>query len=362
MTTDAWRFCSNIQSYHPEHTFGSDRVGSLMILLGALYFCTGFVIIYFIKLQEYYARQGVDNAVQSVIFPVFVNVMWCNAFINVYVGFIALAFAFEPINSNSSKSAIAYAFMFTLEHAVVEGVAILLMQKGLGRNAAMRAGKYTLVWSLATFLLIYGIYTDSKALSFSLSVIWNLILIVFYGLLWKFPMKHLYRRPAAIFYAKFWFIFRTVYLLSSILQYISATFAAGNCMYVFAGLYVYVLFHPFVLYYTFLQDSRWWQGMDISSRHSTSQHNRDKGSYSGSRGQGGDIKSPLQGVDLDIHSAQNLASSLDDIGVGSSRPVKLLNFAYINMNTAQLLGSGSFSKVFLGRYLISILNPRDCNI
>ena len=101
-----------------------------------------------------------------------------------------------------------------------------------------------------------------------------------------------------------------------------------------------------------------------------------------------EIRSPLQGVDLTLRSAQSLALSMDaistsarkrsqssDILVGAvnnrNGGVKLLNFgqgspnivikfsfncylfhrsAYISMDTSKLIGSGSFSKVYIGAY------------
>ncbi len=74
------------------------------------------------------------------------------------------------------------------------------------------------------------------------------------------------------------------------------------------------------------------------------------------------IASPLQGLNVNLHSAQSLADTLDSIGqsggtgIGGSRGVKLLNFAYIKLegqsahSNGRLLGQGSFSKVYRGSY------------
>ena len=60
------------------------------------------------------------------------------------------------------------------------------------------------------------------------------------------------------------------------------------------------------------------------------------------------IATPLSGLDLTQDSAQQLAASLDQIS--SPGGVKLLNFAYVKLNTKKLLGQGSFSKVYRGKY------------
>lgn len=57
----------------------------------------------------------------------------------------------------------------------------------------------------------------------------------------------------------------------------------------------------------------------------------------------GTILSPLSGLNMDLHSAQSLAQTMDHL---RSEHVRLLNFAYISLDTTAPLGQGSFSKVF----------------
>jgi hypothetical protein len=87
-----------------------------MLTLGLLYFLMSVVIIYFIKIQEYYARTGNDDAVRAVIFPTFVNVLWANAAVNVYVGCIALVFTFNPFSSDNNEATYSFATMYALQH------------------------------------------------------------------------------------------------------------------------------------------------------------------------------------------------------------------------------------------------------
>jgi serine/threonine protein kinase len=65
-----------------------------------------------------------------------------------------------------------------------------------------------------------------------------------------------------------------------------------------------------------------------------------------------DMEELFVGVDLNPRSAQALAFNVDAIGTrrGGTGIVKLLNFAYINLDKSQMLGSGSFSKVYRGAY------------
>jgi len=62
----------------------------------------------------------------------------------------------------------------------------------------------------------------------------------------------------------------------------------------------------------------------------------------------GAISKPLAGCDLALDTAQHLADTMDQISNESA--VRLLNFAYIKMDTKKLLGQGSFSNVYRGTY------------
>ena len=85
-------------------------------------------------------------------------------------------------------------------------------------------------------------------------------------------------------------------------------------------------------YLALLEDSRWWQGIGAGS----SAQDRN------------DSKSPLHGFDVSLQSAQELAKTLDLMG--GSATANLLNFAHIYLDKKNLLGFGSFSKVYEGKY------------
>ena len=108
-------FCNKIGEYYAIWVF-DHKIGAVMFALGVLYFIMSLVIIYFIKIQEYYARTGNDEAVQSVIFPMFVNVLWANAIVNIYVGCLALTYTFEPFSTDNIGATWAFSTMYALQH------------------------------------------------------------------------------------------------------------------------------------------------------------------------------------------------------------------------------------------------------
>lgn len=287
-------FCNNLGEYHKVWLI-NHQVGAVMLALGLLYFLMSVVIIYFIKIQEYYARSGNDEAVRAIIFPIFVNVLWANALVNIYVGIIALTFTFEPFKTDNVGATWSFSTMYALQHlgkhpalllfvvgtvcqpfdlssfllcawqnlAVTEGVALLLMQKGLGVHAARVAFQRAGLWAIVTLGAQYLIFTNHADHSFYASMGWQSTLAIFYGCLWLIPQHRLFRRPAVIYYARTWFWFRLLCMTGSILFYFDSTHSAGSCLYVMGNLFPFAIFEPLLLYYTLLQDSKWWQGQDI---------------------------------------------------------------------------------------------------
>ena len=69
----------------------------------------------------------------------------------------------------------------------------------------------------------------------------------------------------------------------------------------------------------------------------------------------GGISSPLHGLNVGFQSAHILASTMDTMQ--REKGVKLLNFSYIKLNKTQMLGEGSFSRVYRGTY-----KRRECAI
>ncbi len=85
--------------------------------------------------------------------------------------------------------------------------------------------------------------------------------------------------------------------------------------------------------------SRWWQGLEIHEGNIT---------YN----QAYEISSPLIGVDFNLSSAQNLAQEIDtmqntpNIVNNTSQSTILVNFAHISLTKSNIIGEGSFSKVY----------------
>lgn len=92
--------CSNIFSVYPVSRYFRDgELGVFSLLTGFIFIITSFIILFWIKRQARIAQFGDHLAVQSVIFPVFVKVLYLNAFASMYVGIILITLD-EPTDSS----------------------------------------------------------------------------------------------------------------------------------------------------------------------------------------------------------------------------------------------------------------------
>ena len=88
------------------------------------------------------------------------------------------------------------------------------------------------------------------------------------------PYSKLHRRPAAVFYATYWSIFRPIHILTLTLMFFDYdagqigvyviiisyhSFGKGFCMYLGWSWAVFGLLKPLALYWSLRKDSSYWQ-------------------------------------------------------------------------------------------------------
>jgi hypothetical protein len=143
------------------------------------------------------------------------------------------------------------------------------MHKGCGSYAMQSVIRYSLVWTTFNFALYFEIFISSfhqqeAEISIWLLYVLYLITALFYVVLWLAPQKRLYRRPAILYYAKFWSWFHFVTaILFVFIEFSPWLDDYDTCSLILLLLIVKPLLVPFMCYHTLLQDSLWWQGLDI---------------------------------------------------------------------------------------------------
>ena len=77
--------CNNVFTVYPvPRPFREGQVGLFAVIIGLVFILTSFIILFWIKRQERLAQYGDHLAVKSVIFPVFVKVLYINAVASFY--------------------------------------------------------------------------------------------------------------------------------------------------------------------------------------------------------------------------------------------------------------------------------------
>lgn len=346
--------CKDITTYYPIQNSipgMKNQIGILMLISGILSMVMSIVTVLWIRSKKITAEAGSDNdeAVKSVIFPVFVNLLWFSVAAGILIGLVAILIPINETGENCLIASVAYALVLAIQHAIVEGVAFLLMQKGCGKHAAMRVTWWVLMWSAMMFIVTFFALRYGGDLRTALAAARETILLIFYFAVCFYPTDRLFRRPACILYGKCWLCFRLLVMVFNILTYVSATKDISLCGFYFLLVIVYAVIQPLIMYWTLSKDSDWWQGIDISSnlyqrRGSSANHSRN-----GNNSATDDLRYPLMGTEYSLGSAQSLAGRMDDMRMQGN--VKMLNFACIKLQTSKPpLGRGSFSKVYRGTY------------
>lgn len=339
-------FCTNLSGYYPVHDYIpglQTNIGIVLLVAGLLNVFMSLVTVFWIKRQSYLAQEETENAdaVKSVIFPVFVRLLWLSVAVNTFSGILVILAPLHRAGQNTALTSALFAFVWAMQHGVLEGVAFLLMQKGCGQHAAKRVRFLSMWWISFVFVLMFCSFYYGSLVTAVLSSVRDAVLVMFYLILYFAPKEKLFRRPAALFYSKCWLLYRGFFLSAYILMIATDTEYLGNCGYILLSLFVFAIIQPLIMYATLLRDSWWWQGIEINQRASRNTEN--------------DIRLPLMGSEYSLQSAQALAGTVDDMRVRGN--VTMLNFACIKLDSRKTLGAGSFSKVYKGTY-----RGKDCAI
>jgi hypothetical protein len=363
------------------------------IVLGCIYALNAVLTIIWIKKQQSNALLGIEGSAKYVIFPVYVPFMIGSAISDLLVAVVLLLLVkvkhndYSFLNEFSWATAIPLALAVATQHFVLEGIAFILMQYGCGYQAARRSMNWAFGWFVITFIsqMISFKFGETKW-GYIAETTWQSLLFIFYLSLWKLPEKTFFRRPAILLYSKFWCIFRFLMVISSITIEITDNNYAiviSECTYSIGAVLIFALCKPYILYLTLLSDSLWWQAISRRTSYNESQTscmtniiNKKPKHYSTEYSSvfdsiidvpidGENLQKPLEGVEVGFMEAQELAQEVDNL---TSNSVKLLNFAYIALDkTAIMLGTGSYSKVYLGSYkskavAIKMLFTPDLNV
>jgi len=158
-------------------------------------------------------------------------------------------------------------------HAIYEGCAVLLCQRGAGYRGFRWAVSLGLVWGAFTAVVVAIHYSNwcrgfelecpHQQWSFSLMVAWECLGLSFYSCLWLLPSRCLYRRPALHDYAVYQALTRALMALSLLMVWCRVD--VGFCIELFGDTALAGVVTPIMLFRALFQDSAFWQGKLPSS-------------------------------------------------------------------------------------------------
>lgn len=247
-------FCRNIYS-EPKiaRALGGDAA-LMMVVFAGCYVVTSNVMLYLYYINTKRAENADLAAVSRAIFPIYKWILVAQWFINSYIG-ILLYFYVPPAFGIYWDQAAPYGIMYGIQHAMVEGVGMLFLQKGLGYNSVYTTCVYASIWGIISVTVEMVALSGTGYLRSLLLLSWYCVMLGFYGALYFAPKEKLFRRPAAYQYARFWFVYRLAIVIFFIFTVSEVEATTTKCINTFIRFGLFALFQPLVTYRALIEDS-----------------------------------------------------------------------------------------------------------
>jgi len=337
--------------------------------------------------DKYSATTGFYSDTQQIIFPVHFKILCFLGFTTFFQGMLLPLQRLFLGSSNLDLLVVTLgnSLSFGLSHFVIEGTLVLLWSNGIGHKSISRA---TMVGAASgCFVGVTTYIANSPHALFEIedrqlifTLIWEAVLLVVNGLSWVAPNHGRFaRRPAVIYWARFWALFRVFIMVSQILMAVGVD--AGNCLYhttVFTGFGVAKLW---VAHRTFVLEALWWHGAERQDSWTVSDIKRELSSVwenitrtssaptkprvsvdveSNRVELTAGIKQPFDCMELSAQSAEAMTTAIGRItstGQTGFKKVPLLDFSRVKILPNKTLGQGSSARVYKGKWC-----ERDCAV
>jgi len=157
-----------------------------------------------------------------------------------------------------------YAFAWAVDHFFYEGLAVFLMHSSAGISAILASCVAAFLVAVVTLFMKVSVFFDRDHLrSFSVDLLWEAALLLFYLAIVLLPSSVIPRRPALKIYAVFWALFHTLTLVAVALTLFDVD--AGFCLYAFPTWTVGALLRAVITYVVVVRDSQYWLGLSEDS-------------------------------------------------------------------------------------------------
>ena len=241
-------------------------------------------------------------------------------------------------------------------HLFIDGVAIMLLQKGIGVKSYLAGIRTTMLFSIVTTVCIAVARRSAPNSLFKVApvILFNIFMVSFYGFIAFAPSPWLFRRTAIYIYARFWVFLRFGGLIGGLMDL--SNNPLSPCVNFIFETVVFTIFQPLILYQTFAKDSSYWRGDDVlravyQSRHYRSVRRQTTLAKEGtlrskSFETSSALHSPLLGIQIDSASTGVILEQVDTF----VNQQFLIDFRDLALQESCVVGVGGSARVYKGKY------------
>jgi hypothetical protein len=212
---------------------------------------------------------------QQIIFPIHLKLLVLLGATTLFQGIMLAVFkALSSIDEKGGKGAKDYetvfasfqALSFGLSHIVIEGITLLLLSSGIGKRAIKRATVGGVVVGLLVGVCTYIYTVFRKEIANDIwQFSWLGLLVLFYWIVWLWPKSiiHFTRRPALLYWARFWAIYRLMTFIAFLLQQFGVDL--GYCIFHVTVFVCFGVLKCWVAYRAFVLEAMFWHGVEGST-------------------------------------------------------------------------------------------------
>jgi hypothetical protein len=280
-------------TFYPSSERGEYAFGIATIALKA---GTVVLLALFIFKSARDAMAGSELFGRIVIFPIHRKTLVALAILQALSTLLkSWQFIFSSPEAGSANAIVLAQVGFSrgLRHMLIEGIMALLVSPGCGTKALRRCTKFGMGWGLLVGIFWgYCVYAHHKQFNRNhshkddtskiLNLFFWMFLCITYGTLWLAPARYaraiekiqgclglsqdrgaIVPRPAARFYACYWWVHYTLCTISAWLLWSQND--AGFCITYFNDLLFLLIFDTPFTYWCFLLEARWWCDVNSST-------------------------------------------------------------------------------------------------
>lgn len=305
--------CESAMNFYPIY----GKAGILSLIQVSIQLTIFFILVGYQLWNAYQVRIGNIFAAKIFVVESYVWILFAFGVSSVFLGGVVAYFQAAPYPSGLETLACAVwlAIAWGQYHFVLDGIAVFLVMNGGGSGSLMKAFKWASIPGIFAGCIVFFSYYGhqlglSQEGSFWILLSGELCFYCFYIILLLVPIKAFPRRPAVMFYARFWTCCRFIYIITIFLMFYK--YDIGFCLYLSFLYIIFGVMKPLIIYYTLRKESSYWQGDFVNEGMSVTPLTASAAPTLRSNSQI-NLHTPLLGFSFEPSTACEVASQMDTV-------------------------------------------------